>query len=87
MFNLIYKFLKKPIMPTSLKQKNRIFLSKDLRQYRIEYFKIISYMISKNWPLGNKSIDIENLKIIKITKAIFGFFVVYYIFYTIFILV
>jgi ascorbate-specific PTS system EIIC-type component UlaA len=25
-------------------------------------------MVGRNWPLGNKSIDIENLKLIKVLK-------------------
>lgn len=74
-------------MPTTLKQKNRIFLSKDLRQYRFEYFKIINYMIGKNWPLGNKSIDIQNLKIIRLFKILLNIIIVLYVYNLIFSLI
>ena len=68
MFNKIFKFLKKSSISPSNKQKNRIFLAKDLKQYKIEYLNIINYTISKNWPLGNKLIDLESLLIIKLLK-------------------
>jgi hypothetical protein len=47
-FNKIFKFLKNPTLSPTLKQKNRIFLAKDLRQYRIEYFNIINHMVGRN---------------------------------------
>ena len=70
MFNKIFKFLKNPTLKPTTKQKNRVFLAKDLRQYRIEYFHVINYIVGRNWPLGNKSIDLENLKLVKIFKLL-----------------
>ena len=53
MFNKIYKFLKVNTMSPSIKQDTRVWLAKDLRQYRLEYRSIISHMIGNNWILGN----------------------------------
>jgi hypothetical protein len=70
MFNKIYKFLKLNVMSPSRKQKCRIFLAKDLRQYRLEYRELMSHMIGNNWVLGNKSIDIEHLTLKKFLRVI-----------------
>ena len=83
MFGYLFKFFKNPVLNSSSKQKIRIFLKKDLRQYRIEYFNLINHMVSKNWPLGNKSIDVENLKLLKLLK----FFLIIYIIRKIFLLI
>ena len=83
MFNKIFKFLKNPIMSPSLKQKTRIFLAKDLRQYRVEYFNIINHMVGKNWVLGNKSIDFNSMKLIKIFKFFFQLIILYFIIFII----
>lgn len=83
MFNKIFKFLKNPNLLPSEKQKIRIFLGKDLRQYRIEYFNIINHMVGKNWTLGNKSLNFNNLKLIKIFKILLQFILIYYIFFII----
>lgn len=83
MFNKIFKFLKNPNLLPSEKQKIRIFLGKDLRQYRIEYFNIINHMVGKSWTLGNKSLNFNNLKLIKIFKILLQFILIYYIFFII----
>ena len=84
MFNKIFKFLKKSSISPANKQKNRIFLAKDLKQYKIEYLNVINYIISKNWPLGNRLIDFENLLIIKLLKIILLFLFFLFIFFIIF---
>lgn len=76
----MYKLYKSPILTTNDKQKNKIFLLKDMRQYKFEYINVINHMIGKNWPLGNRSISFNNLKIIKIFKYLF-FFIFFYNFY------
>lgn len=80
MFNKIFKFLKKSTVSPSNKQKSRIFLAKDLRQYRVEYFNVINYMVGKNFPLGNKSIDFENLKLIKLIRMLVQLILFYYLY-------
>ena len=81
MFNKIFKFLKNPNLLPSEKQKIRIFLGKDLRHYRIEYFNVINHMVGKNWLLGNKSLNFNNLKFIKIFKFFFQIVLFYYFFF------
>ena len=84
MFNKIYKFLKLNIMSPSTKQKCRIFLAKDLRQYRLEYRDLMSHMIGNNWILGNKTIDVEHLTMKKFLKIIYLFFLFIFFIYLIF---
>lgn len=84
MFNLIYKFLKKPIFTPSKKGKLNLFLAKDLRQYRIEYFKVINYLDGKRFPLANKSIDYERLKIKKLASFLFKLYIAYNLYIFIF---
>ena len=72
------KFLKKPLLSPFTKQKIRIFLAKDLRQYKIEYFNTINYMLGKNWPIVNKIINNENLYLIKIFRIIIQIIILYY---------
>lgn len=85
MFNKLFKLFKTPIMPTSIKQQNKVFLLKDIRQYKLEYINTINYMVGKNWPLGNKKISFNNLKSIKIFKFIFHIFFIFFL-YSIFLL-
>lgn len=85
MFNKLFKLFKTPMMPTSVKQQNKIFLLKDIRQYKLEYINTINYMVGKNWPLGNKKIAFNNLKSIKIFKFIFHLFFLFFL-YSIFLL-
>lgn len=83
MFNKIFKFLKNPILSTNKKQKIRIFLRKDLKQYKVEYLDIITSMVGKAWSLGNKSIDVKTLKLIKTFKLVFQVIFLYYVFFII----
>jgi len=83
MFNRIYKFLKLNVMSPSIKQKCRIFLAKDLRQYRLEYRELMSHMVGNNWVLSNKSIDIEHLVLKKFIKIIIILFINIFIIYLI----
>lgn len=76
MFNKLYKLYRLPSLTVSSKQKNKIFLLKDLRQYKFEYINVINQIIGKNWPLGNKKIAFNNLKLINILK-----YLMIYIFY------
>lgn len=70
MFNKIYKFLKLNVMSPYIKQKCRIFIAKDLRQYKLEYRELMSHMVGNNWVLGNKTIDVEHLVLKKFLKLI-----------------
>ena len=81
----MFKLFKTPIMPTSVKQKNKIFLLKDMRQYNFEYINTINYMVGKNWPLGNKKISFNNLKLIKIFKFLSHILFLFFL-YSIFLL-
>ena len=83
MFNKIYKFLKLNVMSPSLKQKCRIFLAKDLRQYKLEYRELMSHMVGNNWILGNKSIDIEHLVLKKFIKIIISLLILLFSIYLI----
>lgn len=74
MFLLILNILKKNVNSPNFKKKINIFLSKDLRQYRIDYLNIINIQIGKNWVLGNKTLDYNSMKILKIFKFAFNFF-------------
>lgn len=64
-------------MSTSNKQNIGIFLLKDMKQYKLDYFNTINYMVGKNWPLGNKKILFNNLKLIKIFKYFFHTIFIY----------
>lgn len=82
MFLLILNLLKKNLVSPNLKKKINLFLSKDLRQYKIDYLNIINIQISKNWILGNKKLDYSSMKILKIIKIIF--FILITVFFFIF---
>lgn len=82
MFNKIYKFLKTNILLPNIKQKYRIWLAKDLKQYKREYRNLLSHFISNNWILGNKVIDIEQFKLKRFSKLIviiIIFIIIYYL--------
>lgn len=81
MFNKIYKFLKLNIMSPSKKQECRVFLAKDLRQYRLEYRELMSHMIGSNWVLGNKTIDIEHLSLRRVFRLIIIFLIIIFFIY------
>lgn len=74
MFLIILNILKKNVISPNLKKKINIFLAKDLRQYRIDYINVINIQIGKNWILGNKTLDYNSMKILKIFKFILNFF-------------
>lgn len=80
MFNKIYKLYKSPTLTTTDKQKNKIFLLKDMKQYKFEYINVINCMLGKNWPLNNKKISFNNLKLLKLFRYVF-YLSLYYIIY------
>lgn len=83
MFNKIYKLLKSPITPTHIKKNYKIFLLKDMKQYKFEYIGVINYITGKNWPLGDKKISFNNLKLIKIFKFLFTLIFYYNLYFII----
>jgi hypothetical protein len=68
MFNILYKFYKSPIHSANEKKKYNIFLVKDIYQHQSEYKNIINLITSLNFPLKNKSISLNNLKLFKVLK-------------------
>ena len=70
MFNILYKFYKSPIHSANEKKKYNIFLIKDVFQHQSEYKNTINLITSLNFPLQNKSISLNNLKLIKVFKFI-----------------
>ena len=80
MFNKIFKLLKSPILPTYIKKDYKIFLLKDTKQNKFEYINVMNCIIWNSWPLGNKKISFNNLKLIKVLKFLFMIFFYYYLF-------
>lgn len=66
------------------KNKCRIWLAKDIRQYRIEYFNVIATTMGKNWPWGTKRYDYEYVQLKKITRILVQLFFLSCFFYIVF---
>ena len=77
MFNLVYSFLKKSCMSPYKKQKCRIWLAKDTRQYSREYRGMMSHMAGNNWALGDKIIDVDTLALRGFVRALVWLFLIY----------
>lgn len=79
MFNKFYKFYKFNINTPVNKFKTHVFIGKDLRYNRVEYYNIISHLIGKNWVLENKLIDVEILILKKVFRFSIVIVLIYYI--------
>lgn len=71
MFNKFYKFYKYSLNTPFNKQQTRLFIGKDLRYNRVDYYNIMSHLVGKNWILENKLMDVEVLILKKVFRFIF----------------
>lgn len=82
MFNILYKFFKLPTYYANDIKKYNIYLVKDINKNANEYKNMINLLISYNFPLQNKSINIDGLKLKNIFRFIF--WIIFYFFLVIF---
>lgn len=66
------------------KNKCRIWLAKDIRQYRIDYFNVIATTMGRNWPWGTKRYEYEFFQLKKSMRLLLHGFFFFCFFYVIF---
>jgi len=66
------------------KNKCRVWLAKDIRQYRIDYFNVIATSMGRNWPWGVKKYDYDFIQLKKVSRLALHTFLIYCFLYIVF---
>jgi len=78
MFNLMYTTLKSNIYTASFKQKNKLFLAKDLKFYRVWNALYIKLYNSGTFNSYLHNLSIDTMYLIKIIRILFFLFIIFF---------
>jgi hypothetical protein len=81
LFSLLHKYLSSQIFTPSRKSHLRVWLAKDLRSYKKEYYNIMHQVIGARWINIVQMIDVDSFLLKKFIKFFIYFILFLFLIY------